>query len=794
MKPFQHINVKTVEEAAAALGDARSRIIAGGTDILGTLKDDILPIYPARVVNIKTIAGLDHITEKDGSLEIGALTRIADIAEHPAIIEKWSALAQAAKSVATPHIRDMGSIGGNITQLPRCWYFRKADNRFNCSRKGGDECFAVLGENRYHSSFGGKRCHASACSFECPAGTEIPAYLEKLRAGDWDAAAEIVMRVNPFPAITARVCAHFCQTACNRCKTDEGVLIGGVERTLGDYIVDNGARFYTPPPAETGRSVAIVGSGPSGLTAAYYLRRAGSKVTVFDRKDEPGGMLMYAIPAYRLPREIVRKHVEHLKGMGVEFKTGVDIGTNILPGELEKQYDSVCYATGAWKRPVVGIAGEELTVFGLDFLVEVNKWMEGKVGQEVVVVGGGNVAMDVAVTAKRLGARKVTLTCLEPRDRMPASAEEITRAEAEGIVIMDSWGLSRVVEVDGAVKGMELKRCVSPWNDEGAFSPKYDDNVKTVIDAQNILMAVGQLADLSFLDEKYQLQLNKKGLIDVAEISQMTSHEGVFAAGDATTGPATVIGAVTNGRKAADGINRYMEVFAAGAAGLSGIAGLSDAEGLQSGGHGVFLTSDKTGIMNKTALKLRELDADKRRLDLEDSGTPDADEALGEARRCLNCGCYTVHPSDIAPALIALDAEIITDKRVVGAEAFFEVNTLSNTVLDYNEIITAIRVPAPPAGAKSVFKKMALRKSIDFPVVNCAIVTGDAPRVCLGAVAPVPLRARGAEEVLRGKAIDESVAIAAGEAAVAGADPFEETEYKLQIAKTLVKRALLELA
>ena len=777
MKPFQHTNAVTINEATSALGDAQSKIIAGGTDLMGTLKDNVLPVHPMRIVNVKSIDGLDYITEENGALKIGALTRIADIAANKTIQEKWSALAQAAGRIASPHIRDMGTLGGSISQLHRCWYFRKSENRFNCNRKGGEECFAILGDNRYHSAFGGKRCHDSPCTAECPAGTNIPGYLEKIRAGDWDGAAGIVMAVNPFPMITGRVCAHVCQIKCNRNQTDEAVLSGGVERALGDYIMENSSKFYPPPANETGKSVAIIGSGPSGLSAAFYLRKAGNKVTVYERKDEPGGMLMYAIPAYRLPKDIVRKYAKVLEGMGIEFKTGVNVGVDVRPEDLEKQYDSVCYSTGAWKRPVVGIAGEELTVFGLDFLMEVNKWMEGKVGEEVLVTGGGNVAMDVAVTAKRLGAKKVTLACLEPRDNMPASKEELARALAEGIEIMPSWGLSKVVEEGGIVKGMELKRCVSPWDETGAFNPQYDDNEKIVVKAQNILMAVGQLAELSFLDEKYQLQLNQRGLIDVNEDSQMTSRNGVFAAGDATTGATTVIGSAANGRKASIGINRYLEVLEV------------SAETSASG----FLTSDKEGITNKVSLKLRELDADKRRLDLEDSESPNSDEALCEAQRCLNCGCYAVHPSDLAPALIALNAEIITSKRTLKAEEFYDCRTLSNTVLGYDEIVTAVKVPALPAGAKSIFKKFALRKSIDFPVVNCAIVTGPEPRVCLNAVAPTPLRAYKAEDVLRGKAIDETVAEAAGEAALDGAHPFEATKYKLQIAKTLIKRALLEL-
>ncbi|MDR3209428.1 MAG: FAD-dependent oxidoreductase, partial [Oscillospiraceae bacterium] len=531
MKSFQHTNAASVTEAAAALSDAQSRLIAGGTDLMGTLKDNILPIYPKKVVNLKTIPGLDYIKEEGGTLKIGALTRVEDLADSALIKERFTAIAQAASRVASPHIRSMGTIGGNISQLPRCWYFRKGENRFNCNRKGGEECYAILGDNRYHSAFGGSRCHNSPCTSECPAGTDIPGYFAEIRKGDWDAAARIIMKVNPLPVVTARVCAHFCQGKCNRCQTDESVTISGVERTLGDYILEHSDTFYAPPASETGKSVAIVGSGPAGLSAAFYLRKAGNKVTVYETQPEAGGMLMYAIPAYRMPKDIVRKLIKAFENMGIVFKTNTKLGVDVQPEDLEKQYDSVCYATGTWKRPVAGLSGEELTVFGLDFLVQVKDWMNGKVGEEVFVMGGGNVAMDVALTAKRLGAKKVTLACLEPRDRMPASSEEVARVEEEGVIVLPSWGLSKVVEANGIVKGMELKRCVSPWDETGRFNPQYDENEKLVVEAQNLLMAIGQSVDLSFLYDKYQVQLTQRGLIDVAADSQMTSREGVFAAG-----------------------------------------------------------------------------------------------------------------------------------------------------------------------------------------------------------------------------------------------------------------------
>ena len=303
----------------------------------------------------------------------------------------------------------------------------------------------------------------------------------------------------------------------------------------------------------------MIGSGPSGLSAAFYLRREGSAVTVYDSKEEPGGMLRYAIPDYRLPESVVDAYIEALKGMGILFVCGKKIGEDLKPAQLAADYDSVYYATGTWKRPILGLAGEELTVFGLDFLVEVEKWMDGKVGQEVLVTGGGNVAMDVAITAKRLGAEKVVLACLEPEELMPAGKEEVARAREEGVTIMPGWGLSKVLSDNGVLKGMELVRCTSVYDERGHFAPQYDEAEKLEIKAQNVLMAVGQKVDLSFLDEKYQLQLNARGLIDVEEETMMTSREGVFAGGDVTTGPSTVIQCVANGHKAARGIGRYLQ-------------------------------------------------------------------------------------------------------------------------------------------------------------------------------------------------------------------------------------------
>jgi NADPH-dependent glutamate synthase beta subunit-like oxidoreductase len=350
----------------------------------------------------------------------------------------------------------------------------------NCIRKGGNECYAVNGRNRYHSVMGGMKVHTTPCTQKCPAGTDIPAYMELIRNDDIAGAARIIMDVNPMPAITSRVCVHFCQKGCNRGISDESVAVGNIERFVGDYILDKSEEFYKNPDKNSGHSVAIIGSGPSGLAAAYYSRNEGNDVTVYEQKDEPGGMLMYAIPAYRLPKDTVRRFVDALKNMGIKFVTKTSIGADITTDELERKYDSVFFATGAWNRPVIGISDEELTEFGLDFLVEVNKWMKAKVGSKVLVTSGGNVAIDVAITTKRLGANEVVLACLESESEMPASKEEIARAREEGIIMMPSWGLSAVKEEGGKVKGMELKRCISVKDSEGVFNPSYDENDKVL--------------------------------------------------------------------------------------------------------------------------------------------------------------------------------------------------------------------------------------------------------------------------------------------------------------------------
>lgn len=784
LKNFAHIDTESIDEAAGLLreGAGSSRIIAGGTDLLSVLKHKLEPDYPEQLVNIKTVEGLDHIIADEEGLKIGAAAKLCDIAGSAEVNDGYEALAMAAKSVATPLIRNLATIGGNLCQDVRCWYYRYPDEiggRIRCLRKGGDYCNAMTGENRNHSIFGAKKVNLSGCSQNCPAHVDVPEYLACIREGNLDGAAAILMESNPIPAITSRVCTHFCQMNCKRAEFDEHVNIGGMERYVGDYILDNADRFMKAPEAESGKKTAIVGSGPAGLTAAYYLRRLGHQVLVYDKMEEAGGLLRYAIPEYRLPKDIVKKLISALEAMGIQFKTGTEIGRDIPVSDLVEQFDSVFLNTGAWKRPLIGLDGEELTTFGLDFLIEVNKWMESKIGKDIIVVGGGNVAVDVAITAKRLGAASVIMACLEDEKHMPASEEEVARAREEGITIMNSWGPKEILRQDGWITGLVLKRCTQVFDENGHFAPAYDDENTTTLEGNSILMAVGQKTDLSFLGEELELKVNR-GLISVEPDTLKTSIPKVFAVGDVTTGPKTVVDAIADGKKAAVFVDSFM----------TGQPAKNYEHPL-----GQIVKFDASSSCHSQGAKLPERPREERGLHLEDSYGLNWEEVQEEAKRCFNCGCLAVNPSDVATVLTAMEAEIVTTKR---REKIGDMMKKAHChLVDEDEIVTEIVIPASAKEYKTGYDKYRVRDSHDFAVVSVASAykledgkVADA-RIVLGAVAPIPLRATEAEAFINGREITEELAGQAAEIALKGAIPLSKNEYKVQIAKTLVKNSLL---
>jgi NADPH-dependent glutamate synthase beta subunit-like oxidoreductase len=790
MKPFNHVNAKTITEAVKLLkkNRGRAKLIAGGTDLLSTLKDKILPAYPETVINIKTIPNLDYIREDRGGLKIGALAKLEAIAQSQIIKEKYQLLAEAAEAVATPQIRRMGTIGGNLCQDVRCWYYRyphSVGGRILCYLKGSKGCYALTRENQYHSIFGGWRDAPTPCTTACPGGVNIPVYLSKIREGDLTSAARVLLETNPIPSVTGRVCPHFCEQECNRGDFDEPVSIRDIERFIGDYILDKADEIIKVPEADSGKNVAIIGSGPAGLSAAYYLRMSGHHVTVFERMEEAGGMLAYVIPPYRLPKDIVRRVVKTIENTGVEFKCKVDVGKDATLDELRQDFDSVFIANGLWNPISIGLEGEESTRFGMEFLTNINLGVREVPGKKVLVIGGGNAAIDVAVSALRLGAEEATMACLESREEMPALPWEIEQALEQGVKLMNCWGPNRVLKSAGKVKGMELVRCTSVFDNQGCFAPTYDRGVKDTVKADQIMMAVGYAADLSFISPGTSPKF-ERGLIKVDPETQATSVPGVFAGGAVTHGPATVIEAIAAGRRAATAMDIYLK------------GAKEPAEDRDKKTAEPFLKFNSDYLKKKSRVKMPKLPVADRSLDVEDALGLSLGEIEGEANRCFNCGCVSVHPSDIGVVLVALGAQVKIagprGTRIIPIENFF--GSLRNT-LEADEMVTEIQVPQPPDGAKQTFSKFRLRESVDFPIVSIASVITinggvcqDA-RIALGAVAPAPIRLTMVEQAIKGKTINAATAESASEAAITGAIPLAMNAYKVEITKTLVKRAIL---
>lgn len=767
MKHFNHHDAHSVNEAIDILKESRgkAKLNAGGTDLLGLLKDRCVPNYPETIVNMKNIAKLDYIREEKEGLRIGALTKLTAIVGSSVVKEKYGVLAEAAKSVATPQIRNMCTIGGNIAQDVRCWYYRYPEQiggAVNCLRKGDGLCHALVGDNRYHSIFGATPLSSYPCVSACPAGTAIPSYLAKFKNGELEEAARIFIDFNPTPAITGRVCPTFCEPKCNRAGYDEPVAIRCVERSLGDYILDNANKFYRAPDTKSGKKVGIVGSGPAGLTAAYYLRRAGHEVTVYEKLAEAGGMLRYSIPAYRLPKDIVQRQISALERMGIVFTTN----TTVAIKDVQNQFDAVLIATGAWKEKARSIKGNAPILSGLQFLKKVNQGDLTVPGKKVAVIGGGNVAVDVARTILRLGADPIVLyrrTIAE----MPAFKDEIEKAREEGIPFRFlTLPIQAVKTSNISLTCVEMELGKFDKSGRRSVTPKEGSEFTLTVDA--VITATGEEPDYSLIPSDL-----KKALSSGHPVAW-----NIQSAGDFVTGPSTVIQAIASGREAAGRIN---ENFGCSVADI-----------------GFSPSVIYSGYEPSARITITDLPAAERVKSLVQEDRPGvaSADAQKEAKRCFNCGCVAVNPSDVGVALVALDATIVTSKRQIEAARFFAPHAMASTVLDNDEVITEIQIPKVANGAQQHYLKFTLRKPIDFAIAAVAAVVVSkngkcsAARIALGGVGPTPFRVTAAEKRLIGKALTEETASVAAEAAVEGAISLSKNDYKVQITRALVKRAI----
>lgn len=396
----------------------------------------------------------------------------------------------------------------------------------------------------------------SPCMAACPAGTDIRGYHARLQLGDVEGALALLLTSNPFPAVTGRVCFHPCETQCARRHVDIAVSINAVEQFLGDV---SARRLPTRAERRHLAKVAVVGAGPAGLAAAWFLGNMGYPVTVFEAESEAGGMLRYAIPAYRLPTEVVRNQTSRLRALGVDFCFNTRIGAGQDLGLLElrqRGFRSVILATGTGlsrKIPVPG-ADKPGMFWGLEFLRATRLGEAPSLSGHVAVIGGGDVAVDAAICAKKLGADRVTMISLESEGALPAYPHNLEDAEREGVAFMPGWGPLRV-EGEGTAYELVVRPCVRVLDDNGAFNPLFGEGERRVA-VSHVIFAVGQRAEPNLFDQ--DVDCLPGGLVKTHALTGATSCQAVFAAGDLATGPASVVRAIAGGREAAISVDRYL--------------------------------------------------------------------------------------------------------------------------------------------------------------------------------------------------------------------------------------------
>ncbi len=464
------------------------------------------------------------------------------------------------------------------------------------------------------------------CKEACPAHMDVPSYLRLIAAGKRDEANAVIREKVPFPGILGRVCIHPREEKCRRGEVNEPIAICALKRFAADGEQGLWKR-NTRIEGNTGKKVAVVGSGPAGLTAAFYLRKKGHAVTVFEARSKAGGMMRYGIPGYRLPDDLLDKEISDILALGVEFRPNQALGKNFTIEQLRGQgYDAVFLGLGAQLSRRIPLEGADSpgVLWGVDFLSRVAEGEKIRLKDRVIVIGGGNVAVDLALTAMRCGARDVTMVCLESREQMPAHEWEIEGALAEGVKLIPSWGPHKVIRDNGRVTGMEIIHCVSVFDDQCVFNPRFDETKKT-IEGDQVILAIGQASDLSFLGTGSAIAA-KRGVIVVDEATLETGMSGVYAGGDIAAAPSAIIHAIAAGRKAASSIDKAL-------------GGTGDIEEvlLETGAPSQYLGRDE-GFAAWARVKVPELDLKVRHLEFQEVSLGYGDgEAVAEAKRCLQC-------------------------------------------------------------------------------------------------------------------------------------------------------------
>lgn len=408
------------------------------------------------------------------------------------------------------------------------------------------------------------RIEPSPCMAACPAGVNVKAYVSLIASGRFKEALEVVRERNPFPGICGRVCTHPCEKYCNRGEVDTPVAICWLKRFVADYELEHPPQKLKPLPQTRKERVAIIGSGPAGLTTAHDLRRKGYGVTVFEALPKPGGMLISGIPAFRLPRPIIQYEIDVIRNLGVEIKSNTKIaGEKAIDKLFEEGFKAIFIAVGAHKGKGLGVPGEDKyrgIIDGISFLREVNLGRPKKLGNRVAVIGGGNSAIDAARTALRLGCEEVTIVYRRSRKEMPANEAEIEEAESEGVKIHYLAAPIEILGRNGKVTGMACtKMRLGEPDASGRRRPIPIKGSEFTVEVDNIIAAISQEPDLSFLPPDHKLKITRWHTFEVDDATLATSRPGVFAGGDAVTGPNTVIDAIAAGHLAAQSMDRYLK-------------------------------------------------------------------------------------------------------------------------------------------------------------------------------------------------------------------------------------------